>query len=181
MSIFDPNRKREIREQVRRKQFQSRRGEIEGRRNDTAPDVVVQPAVPVQGRPFDFEKNKLGLDLLDAAIANNSMRASVLVHKGAQLDLTDGHGREPLMLFIQHKNHQLVDLLLSKGANPNSRDSLGRTPLMYAASEQLPDLCSILLMRGANPRLVDSNGCGVLHYCQGNQQLIFVLRQHGAA
>lgn len=56
--------------------------------------------------------------------------ASVLIAKGALVDLKDGHGNTPLSkaVFNSRGRGDLIKLLLDAGADPDSENTYGMSP-----------------------------------------------------
>lgn len=59
----------------------------------------------------------------------------VLLSRGAQVNLTDEHGRTPLMLAAEHREAKCVRLLLDSGADRNLKDRSRKSALDYAKAD----------------------------------------------
>jgi ankyrin repeat protein len=60
---------------------------------------------------------------------------SLLIEKGADINITDSEYRTPLHQVCVDRNLEIVRHLLDNGANINAKDSDGRTPLFYCLRE----------------------------------------------
>jgi ankyrin repeat protein len=56
---------------------------------------------------------------------------SLLIEKGADINITDIHSRTPLHQVCFEGTLEIVRNLLDNGANINAKDSYGMTPLFY--------------------------------------------------
>ena len=95
---------------------------------------------------------------------------TVLVERGARVDVADGDGWTPLIEAVvfqpgiesnddhRVRRRELVDLLLTHGASVDRRTADGMTPLMLAAAQGHMDIIRLLLRRGAVLTLTDGAG-----------------------
>ena len=95
---------------------------------------------------------------------------TVLVERGARVDVADGDGWTPLIEAVvfqpgiesnddhRVRRRELVDLLLTNGASVDRRTADGMTPLMLAAAQGHMDIIRLLLRRGAVLTLTDGAG-----------------------
>ena len=116
-----------------------------------------------------------------AAIAGDAQRAGVLLGRGIEPDVRDGHGETALMKaaglqaradygekksFVPDRK-AVAEALLAKGADPNAKDEKGRTPLLFAAQGSASEyrifgsnepMIRLLLSRGARIDDRDNEG-----------------------
>lgn len=77
----------------------------------------------------------------------------------------------PLMLAIESRKPEAVELLLKRGANPSYVSIGGMSALVKAASLGFEDGIRLLLAHGADPDATDSNGQTALSFAIGRNQL----------
>jgi hypothetical protein len=75
--------------------------------------------------------------------------ASLLLDRGASVDVRDSRGATPLQGAVVLGDLRLVDLLLEHGADPNAADDVGRTALLYAGVYRFAAIEDRLLAAGA--------------------------------
>lgn len=73
-----------------------------------------------------------------------------LVTKGADVNLRDKDGRNPLFNAIICNGHRILEYLLHEGADMNCADNAGITPLLLAVSLDRTESARILLESGAD-------------------------------
>ena len=79
-----------------------------------------------------------------------------LLDVGSEVDVTDKHGRTPLMYAT---TCEVVQLLLSRGADVSVREAKGMTALHYCAFASLDSRCvGELVSAGASVTAVDNSG-----------------------
>jgi ankyrin repeat protein len=88
--------------------------------------------------------------LITTARKDLTWMAYLLGH-GARTDIAANNGRFPLMLAVETRFPEGVDLLLARGANVNQTNSGGETALIRAV--QLKDMAMVrmLVAKGADP------------------------------
>lgn len=101
--------------------------------------------------------------LHQAILRKQSAIATVLIAKGADLNLPDPSEGTPLHLAVERNLPQLVELLLASGALPNQLDKTGWTPLHWACARNQLELVELLLEGGADPRVRSRRGGTPLH------------------
>jgi len=95
-----------------------------------------------------------------------------LLDKGADPNLSDEHGKTPLMVASSLGYANITSLLLAHGAEVDSRDTEQKTALHYAASEGKQGVLALLLKHGANPAVLSKNNFTPLH--------LAIIQNHGA-
>jgi ankyrin repeat protein len=129
---------------------------------------------PVAARPNQPEEFSSGLltPLLFAAREGDLESARLLVAAGADVNATDGDGKNSLGLAIFNGNYEVASFLVDNHADVNRADAQGFTPLFWAAdrrnmetapnfpwmvtTDPLP-LIKKLLDAGANPNALVNN------------------------
>jgi ankyrin repeat protein len=76
--------------------------------------------------------------------------ATLLLDRGASVDVRSEEGATPLMNAVQSASLEQATLLLDRGADANARDLRGFTALHRAAEMGLVDITALLLARGAS-------------------------------
>ena len=102
---------------------------------------------------------------LHLAIRDGQMSIStILLRKGADLEMTCDTGMNALHLAIELKREKIVKMLLEEGAHPDSRNIHGSTALHMAAKSGSEDMIQTLLRNGADLEAQDSDtGYSALH------------------
>jgi hypothetical protein len=90
-------------------------------------------------------------------------------------------GRTPLHLAVVRGEAQMVRLLLARGADVNAADVVGRTPLMVAVERESEPMLRELLAAGADPNATDANKETPLKLAAGNDAIVRLLKEAGAA
>ena len=90
--------------------------------------------------------------------------ATMLIDKGANVNLTDTAKRTPLHFAAEEGNIPVMEVLLSRGANVNAKDNVGYTPLMLVAhaKKTRPEVAELLLKNGADVNAGDGTGMTML-------------------
>jgi len=92
------------------------------------------PAAEKTALPVD--RQALGRALLDLASrpadgasqnVNITQRAEALIQAGADLEVTDGHGRTPLICAARTGRLRILEAIIAAGANIRHRDKDGRS------------------------------------------------------
>ncbi len=81
---------------------------------------------------------------------------SVLLNKGAKVNIADANGVTPLMAASGINGP--IDMLFERKADVNAADKFGRTPLMYAMDNLGYNTAAQLLEHGAHINTHDSQG-----------------------
>lgn len=88
--------------------------------------------------------------LIEAAIANHTDIAALLVERGAEIDATDVTGRTALHWAVENANLALCQLLLEKGADPNAYTYAKQPALIKPILRKQKPLKRLLLSHGAD-------------------------------
>jgi len=84
---------------------------------------------------------------------------SMLVSKGADVNLRDEHGDTPLHIAVMlNRTPESFQILLNSGGDVHIRNITGKTPLYIAVQENRLPLISLLLSSGAEIFAADNNG-----------------------
>jgi ankyrin repeat protein len=108
------------------------------------PDVVNQK-----------EKDHGNVALHVASSKGNLSMASLLLSKGANLNIQDIFGNGALHYAVDKRRKEMAEMLLKCGADINLRDFRGNTPLHLACVNNDIDMVRLLLLHNANPELSD--------------------------
>ncbi|KAM3488139.1 hypothetical protein MY3957_008582 [Beauveria namnaoensis] len=116
----------------------------------------------VMSRPFGTPLHAVGTDMS----GDESVRlrlAKLLLERDAGIDTPDYHGRTPIMMAVQPRHEEIIDMFLCSGANPDSLDGMRWSALHYAARTGQAGIIRRLLEADANVDLLDGCGRGVLY------------------
>jgi uncharacterized protein len=127
----------------------------------------------VQGNPSEVKRLLDNGELVDAtqngqtalhfAAMNGKIDiASILIARGAKIDMQDEQGITPLMLAASTGKLDAVQTLLAQGAKLETQNKLGENALHIAGAHGKRDIVVALLDRGANIRATTNNGLNVL-------------------
>ena len=114
----------------------------------------------------------------DFWLKSNVADLNAELRRGAEVNVNDGYGSNPLHYAALLANYQVVEALLDKGARVNSLNSKHETPLYVVATGggsllsrghgttlryQDPAVVALLLERGADPNTPNSRGATAMH------------------
>lgn len=127
---------------------------------ETALHVAVQHDAPVDlvnklvfSYPaLVYEQDAKGATALHhAALLGNTMLATVLLKRGARVDVTNQRGHTPLHLAATSRtdDNRILESLIARGADVNALDNKGMTPLDYAERAGNTDKAAFLIEKGA--------------------------------
>ncbi len=105
-----------------------------------------------------------------------------LLEQGAQVNLIDEYGYNPLIHATVTNRSDIANLLLKYNANVNIVDITGSNALHWAIDINNIDLVELYLDHGANPNSYNSSGQPALFYpiLRNNQELVKLLVSRGA-
>lgn len=96
------------------------------------------------------ETDKYGFSpLIEAAIANKTDVAALLLEYGADINKSDATGRSALHWAVDNQNMDLCQLLLANKADPNAYTTAGQPVLVYPLLRQQVALKKLLYRYGA--------------------------------
>jgi hypothetical protein len=87
-----------------------------------------------------------------------------LLSHGADPNLANAEGNDPLMMTARHGLVDAVIILLKAGADPKRANRFGTTALMQAARGHLVETARILIRAGADPMQKDDRGLTAAKY-----------------
>jgi len=135
---------------------------------------------------FDYEKNSTlcrwsGTPLHFAALNGHLDIASMLISKGADVNVKNTYELTPLYYAVDHKN--ILVLLIKNGADVDVKTWNNLTPVYWAAQSGSNDSLLVLIENGANISAVCSTGrntpLDIAEKC-GHPETVKLLRAHGA-
>ena len=132
-----------------------------------------------QGYDVDSTREDGGTALMGAAMDNHVETVTLLIEKGADVDMqTTDTGATALMLAVIPGHVETVELLMQHGADPEILSEEGASALMYAADEGQVDVVKALLKHGADP-LFENDGQSALSFAhlQNHQEIIEILQE----
>lgn len=103
-------------------------------------------------------RQELAKALNRAVEADHSKCVRRLIIAGADVNLTDECGRQPLIVAATLENNSCVEILIQAGANINAIESLGRAALHVTAREGKEKCLQALIRGGADINVVDREG-----------------------
>ncbi|KAE9524030.1 hypothetical protein AGLY_015677 [Aphis glycines] len=107
----------------------------------------------------------------------------LLLSFGADVHVTDKHGRQPILWAASAGSADAIITLVNGGANVESHDKDGLTALHCAASRgHVECVDGLLTLCGCEVDAVDSNSCSALFYAVtlGHADATEILLEHGA-
>lgn len=144
-------------------------------KKETTPVVLSQEMVKaiVQGNPVEVKQlldkgeavdaTQNGQTALHFAAMNGRIDIiSILIARGAKVDIQDDQGVTPLMLAASTGKLDAIQTLLAQGAKLETQNKLGENALHIAGAHGKKDIVTALLDRGANLRATTNNGLNVL-------------------
>lgn len=90
----------------------------------------------------------------------------MLLARGADPNLANVEGNDPLMMTARHGLVEGVIVLLKAGADPKRANRYGTTALMQAARGHLVETARVLLRAGADPTQKDERGLTAASYAR---------------
>ena len=108
--------------------------------------------------------------------------AMLLLDHGADVNISDAHGRTCLHEAVEKTQVDLVQVLIDKGAKVNARDNHGCTALLVAADYGHIEIVNILMDHGADSTIGTKSGksCLLVAAKSGYSKVVEVLLRRGA-
>lgn len=114
-----------------------------------------------KGEPLDAKQN--GQTALHMAAMNGKVDIlTILIARGANVNIQDDEGVSPLMVAAKAGQLEAVQALIAQGAKIELQDKLGENALHIAAGHGKKDVVEALLDRGANIRATTNTGLNAL-------------------
>ena len=135
-----------------------------------------------QGYDVNATRGDGGTALMGAAMNNHVETSTLLIEKGADLNMqTTDTGVTALLLAVIPGHVETVELLMKHGADPELLTKEGANALMYAADEGHMKVVKTLLKHGADPLFV-RNGKSALTFARdkSHPEIIEVLEEAAA-
>lgn len=99
-----------------------------------------------------------GQTALHLAIEKNKKLAVALIDFGADVNVKDANGRQPIHIAAEHGWDSILDFLIERGANINSADSYMSSPFHFAAWNNKSSIAYTLIKAGCDVETRDSCG-----------------------
>ena len=100
-----------------------------------------------------------GMELHEAAAANNANRLSGLIASGHDIGARDKQERTPLLIATRANAIDAARVLIAAGADVNAKDRIADTPFLYAGAEGRLEILKLILATG-KANLKDTNRYG---------------------
>ncbi len=114
-------------------------------------------------------KGKNGTPLQLAIEYRHSSLVNLLVQSGADLTVTDGNGRTPLMAMLERGYQDNCLSMISKGADVNAKDKHGYPVMYYALSNSnSAETIKNLIAKGAEVNFTSPDGVPAICYAARN-------------
>jgi ankyrin repeat protein len=158
--------------QMARAQFSDTYKFLEAVRNSDGAAVtkaIEQPGVT----PINTKDRTTGETALHISVGRRDVTwTNYFLNHGARVDITDAEGRAPLMVAVERRFPEGVQLLLAKKANPNQANGSGETPLIRAVQVGDLDVVRLLLDAGADPNRKDTfSGMSAIDYAKRDNRV----------
>ena len=75
----------------------------------------------------------------------------------------DGSGRNPIAIFVEKNDPEMVQKAIEKGFDVNNQDNSKQTALSLAVTCNNLPIVELLIEAGADPNIVDENGDNAVH------------------
>ncbi|TLD30879.1 hypothetical protein PspLS_01836 [Pyricularia sp. CBS 133598] len=122
--------------------------------------------------------------LYHAVRTGNAELATLLLHRGAEVNAKSSMGQSHLVEVVQSGNVDMMHLLLSHGGDSNARDVTGRALLVHAVNAGNLEMARQLLVHGADANIRDYTGQAVLNLAATSiptrMEHVTLLLDHGA-
>lgn len=131
--------------------------------------AIEQPGVT----PINTKDKNTGETALHIAVGRRDLIwTNYFLNHGSRVDITDAAGRSPLMVAVEKRFAEGVQLLLAKKANPNQGNDSGETPLIRAVQFGDIETVRLLLGAGADPNRKDTvAGMSAIDYAKRDNRI----------
>ena len=148
-------------------------------------DVDVEIALDLlhAGAEVDVKNDKDDVALVEAS-RNLPRVASLLIDRGARIEIAGSGGMLPLHRAAENGHEDLVRILISRGTSISRSDDDGNTPLLFAAINSHFETVSIILDAEPDAAINATTGEGVSALsaacCNANENMADLLLRRGA-
>jgi ankyrin repeat protein len=118
--------------------------------------IVVSGLMIMGARP---SMGKTGMELHEAANANDANKLSDLIASGHDIEARDKRERTPLLIATRANAIDAARALIEAGADVNAKDKIADTPFLYAGAEGRLEILKLILATG-KANLRDTNRYG---------------------
>ncbi|WP_409328858.1 ankyrin repeat domain-containing protein [Trujillonella humicola] len=144
------------------------------------PSEETPPPPPPPAPPGPEEQRALDTALIEAAWANDVVRARELITAGADVNAQDATQQSAYLIATSEGHRELLEVALAAGADLAALDSFGGTGLIRAAERGHADVVGRLLQAGITVDHVNRSGFTALHeaviYGDGSPRYVDTVR-----
>ncbi len=134
------------------------------------PDIL-EPKI-INPAEMTFKKNKK-VEICKDVIKDQI--ATLLIEKGANVNLTSEDGTTTLMKASMFNRLQIIPLLIQKGVNINTQNNYGNTALIYSVDNSNYNIVKYLINQNANTLLKNKEGKTALDIAREKKQVEIIL------
>lgn len=126
---------------------------------------VVKQLLPLDGLDINAKSKNFMAPLAEAAREGHEKVVTLLVEKGADLNIKDDEDSTPLLWAACRGKIAVVKEFLSlEGVELDAQDYMGITALGWAVGRGYEEISMLLLDHGADPNIKDHQGRSIVHH-----------------